>query len=124
MSEKTKRAIVTGGSRGIGRAIVKELADKICGGVLLSDIMFIDDDAEKCAADLEKEINGADVNIYAFKADATSFEEAQATIDAAIEIMGGVDILVNNAGITRDNLLLRMSEEDFDLVLKVNQNHQ
>jgi 3-oxoacyl-[acyl-carrier protein] reductase len=120
MSDKIRRAIVTGGSRGIGRAIVKELANKICSGVLLSDIMFVDNDADKCAADLEKEINGADVNIYAFKADATSFEDAQATIDAAVEKMGGVDILVNNAGITRDNLLLRMSEQDFDMVINVN----
>ncbi|NOX19491.1 MAG: 3-oxoacyl-[acyl-carrier-protein] reductase [Chlorobi bacterium] len=120
MSEKKRRAIVTGGSRGIGRAIVKELANKICSGVLLSDIVFVDDDAEKCAADLEKEINGSDVNIYAFQADATSFTDAQATVDAAVEKMGGVDILINNAGITKDNLLLRMSAEDFDRVINVN----
>ena len=61
-----------------------------------------------------------DVKIYGFKADATSFKQAQATIDAAVEKLGGVDILVNNAGITRDNLLLRMSEKDFDDVISTN----
>lgn len=120
MSEKNKRAIVTGGSRGIGRSIVKELADSICSGVLLSDIAFIDDNAELCAEELQKEIGDNTANIFAFKADATSFDDAQATIDAAVEKMGGLDILVNNAGITKDNLLLRMSEQDFDMVINVN----
>ena len=118
--DKTKRAIVTGGSRGIGKAIVKELAARNCGSILISDIAFPNDDPETAAADIQKEINNPDVTIYAFKADATSFTGAQATIDYAVEKMGGVDILVNNAGITRDGLLLRMSEEDFDKVINVN----
>ena len=117
---KNKRAIVTGGSRGIGRAIVKELASEICSGILFSDIAFVNDDVEGCAEELEKEIGLSDVKIYGFKADATSFEQAQATIDEAIKKLGGVDILINNAGITRDNLLLRMSEKDFDDVISTN----
>lgn len=117
---KNKRAIVTGGSRGIGRAIVKELASKMCGSILFSDIAFVNDDVNGCARELEEEIGLDDVKIYGFKADATSFEQAQATIDAAVERLGGVDILVNNAGITRDNLLLRMSEKDFDDVISTN----
>jgi 3-oxoacyl-[acyl-carrier protein] reductase len=119
MSAKTKRAIVTGGSRGIGRAIVRELATRICSGVLLSDIVFINS-PEECANEIQKEIGTTDTTIYAFKADVSSFEDAQATIDEAIKCLGGIDILVNNAGITRDNLLLRMSEKDFDDVININ----
>ena len=118
--EKNKRAIVTGGSRGIGKAIVKELAARNCQDVLLSDIMFIDNDPDKCAEEIRAELNIPNVKIHAFKADATSFADAQATIDAAVQKMGGVDFLVNNAGITKDNLLLRMTEEDFDRVINVN----
>ncbi len=117
---KNKRAVVTGGSRGIGRAIVKELALKHCSSILFSDIAFTNDDVDGCAKELEEEIGLNDVKIYAFKADATSFGDAQATINAAIEKLGGVDILINNAGITRDNLLLRMSEKDFDDVISTN----
>lgn len=111
---------MTGGSRGIGKAIVKELASRNCGSILISDIAFPNDDPGACAVEIQKEINNPDIKIYAFKADATSFENAQATIDYAMEKMGGVDILVNNAGITRDGLLLRMTEEDFDKVINVN----
>lgn len=120
MSEKTKRAIVTGGTRGIGRAIVKELAAKSCCGVLFSDVAFIYNSCDECAEELEREIGALDTKIYGFKADASSLEDAQKTVDAAIEKLGGVDILVNNAGITRDNLLLRMPEKDFDDVISAN----
>ena len=114
-----RRAIVTGGSRGIGRAIVKELASRNCSGVLLSDIAFVNS-PDECADEIMTELNNPDTKIYAFKANATSLEDAQATINEAIEKLGGVDILVNNAGITRDNLLLRMTEKDFDDVINVN----
>src|SRR5690606_27356114 len=109
-----KRAIVTGGSRGIGRAIVKELASRN------SDVVFIYNSSEKSAEELIKEINNPGVKVYSLKADVTSFEQAQAVVKEAVEKLGGVDILVNNAGITRDNLLLRMSEKDFDDVINVN----
>lgn len=119
--ERTMKAIVTGGTRGIGRAIVKELAKRACDGILFSDITFINDDSDECAKELQNEIaQFADVKIYAFKADASSFSDAQATIDEAIAKLGRVDILVNNAGITRDNLLLRMTEEEFDKVIAAN----
>jgi 3-oxoacyl-[acyl-carrier protein] reductase len=115
-----KRAIVTGGSRGIGKAIVKELATKFGCNILFSDIVLINSSGEECAAEIQKEINNPNIKIMGFKADATSLTDAQATIDYAIEKLGGVDILVNNAGITKDNLLLRMSAEDFDRVINVN----
>jgi 3-oxoacyl-[acyl-carrier protein] reductase len=117
---KTKRAIVTGGTRGIGRAIVRELAARSCCGVLFSDVAFIYNSCDECADEIQKEVGSLDTKIYAFKADASSFEAAQATIDEAIKDLGGVDILVNNAGITRDNLLLRMSEKEFDDVININ----
>jgi 3-oxoacyl-[acyl-carrier protein] reductase len=119
MERKNKRAIVTGGTRGIGRAIVKELAARSCCGVLFSDVAFVYNSCDECAEEIMSEIPDP-TNIFAFKADATSFEEAQATVNAAIEKLGGVDILVNNAGITRDNLLLRMTEKEFDDVINAN----
>ena len=118
-NNRKKRAIVTGGSRGIGKAIAFKLAEQ-CSDILISDIAFSNDNLEEFASDFQKEINNPDVKIYAFKADATSFTAAQATIDFAIEKLGGVEILINNAGITRDNLLLRMTEDDFDKVITVN----
>jgi 3-oxoacyl-[acyl-carrier protein] reductase len=115
-----KRAIVTGGTRGIGRAIVKELASKSCCGVLFSDVAFIYNSCDECADELQKEIDNPMTKILAFKADASSLDQAEATVNEAIEKLGGVDILINNAGITRDNLLLRMTEKDFDDVINAN----
>lgn len=115
-----KRAIVTGGTRGIGRAIVKELASKSCCGVLFSDVAFIYNSCDECAEELMEEVNNPATKIFAFKADASSLEQAEATVQEAINKLGGIDILVNNAGITRDNLLLRMSEKDFDDVINAN----
>ena len=98
-----KRAIVTGGTRGIGRAIVKELAAKSCCGVLFSDVAFIYNSCDECADEI-----------------ASSLEQAEKTVEEAINKLGGVDFLINNAGITRDNLLLRMPEKDFDDVINAN----
>lgn len=119
-NQKNKRAIVTGGSRGIGKSILVELAKTECSSVVFTDVAFLNDSIEENIKLIENEINDPNVKVYGFKADATSFSDAQAAIDFAVEKMGGVDILVNNAGITKDNLLLRMSEEDFDKVINVN----
>jgi 3-oxoacyl-[acyl-carrier protein] reductase len=120
MAQKTKRAIVTGASRGIGKAIVKELATRYCSDILFSDIVFANNNCDECADEFQKEFGLTDTNIFAIKADASSLLDAEVTIQAAIDKMGGVDILVNNAGITRDNLLLRMTEEEFDKVISAN----
>ena len=121
MESRTRRAIVTGGSRGIGKAIVKELAARSCCGILFSDIAFVYNNCIECADELTKELSDVtDAKIFGFQANATSLKEAQATVDEAVQKLGGVDILINNAGITRDNLLLRMTEEDFDTVINVN----
>ena len=115
-----KKAIVTGGTRGIGRAIVKELAAKSCCGVLLSDVAFIYNSCDECAEEIKQEISDHGIQIYSFKADVSDYEQTEETVKAAIEKLGGVDILINNAGITRDNLLLRMKEKDFDDVISTN----
>ncbi len=117
-----KRAIVTGGSRGIGRAIVEQLAKEGCSVVFTyyaptEELLKIE---EENAKKVELELNTEQVKIIGFIADAASFKAAENTVNFTLEKLGGIDILVNNVGITKDNLLLRMSEEDFDLVLNVN----
>ncbi len=109
-----KKAIVTGGTRGIGRAIVKELASNGC------NVVFTYFSSDTAAQELEKELSTDSVKVFGFKADASSFASAEETVKFAQEKLGGVDILVNNAGITKDTLLLRMSESDFDAVINSN----
>ena len=114
MKENKKTAVVTGGSRGIGRAICLELAKQ---GVNLA----INYAGNQKAADETRaacERLGADVLLV--RGDVSRFEDCNALFDAAIQRFGRVDILVNNAGITRDNLILRMSEQDFNRVIEVN----
>jgi 3-oxoacyl-[acyl-carrier protein] reductase len=111
---ENKKAIVTGGTRGIGRAIVKELAAQ------KSDLAFIYNSNDKFAEELVNECASDETKIYSFKSDVASFEQTQETVKSIIEKLGGIDILVNNAGITRDNLLLRMGEKDFDDVISAN----
>lgn len=102
-----KTAIVTGGSRGIGRAICVKLASQGINVV-------INYAGNEEAAKQTQKLCGSKARI--FKADVSNFEEAQ----KLIEFAGGLDILVNNAGITKDGLLARMSEDDFDTVINVN----
>jgi len=120
MSEQNRVALVTGGSRGIGKSIVKELAANQYTDIIFSDIVCKDDDFEACAKEIESEIGLPSVKIHGFKADASRFDDAQATIDYILERFGRLDVLVNNAGITRDNLLLRMNENEFDSVININ----
>ncbi len=104
-------AVVTGGGRGIGRAIALELGRR-GAAVVVNDKSG---EGVVCA-----EINDAGGKASCFKADVSKFEEAQALIKFAIDTFGDLHILVNNAGITRDGLLLSMSEEDWDTVIAVN----
>ncbi|MCK6604648.1 MAG: 3-oxoacyl-[acyl-carrier-protein] reductase [Ignavibacteriaceae bacterium] len=111
---KDKRALVTGGTRGIGKGIVLRLAE---AG---AKVVFTYASSESLAKALEDEAAARGYTVYGFKADAGKFSDAEASVNFTIEKLGGLDILVNNAGITRDNLLMRMSEEDFDSVLNAN----
>lgn len=111
---KDKRALVTGGTRGIGKGIVLRLAE---AG---AKVVFTYASSESLAKALEDEAAAKGYTVYGIKANAGKFSDAEASVNFTIEKLGGLDILVNNAGITRDNLLMRMSEEDFDSVLNAN----
>ncbi|MDH3206247.1 MAG: 3-oxoacyl-[acyl-carrier-protein] reductase [Gemmatimonadota bacterium] len=106
-----KVALVTGGSRGIGRAIAEALAD---GGARVAVVGRNGERAEAAAAELPGEGHAG------FSCDVSDAEQVSVTIAAVEDGIGPVDILVNNAGITRDNLVLRMSSEDFDEVIGAN----
>ena len=109
-----KTALITGASRGIGKEIALVFA-KHGANVAFTDIKE-DENAKK----IEKQLNELGVKAKFYVSDASSFTASEETAKQVAEEFGSIDILVNNAGITRDNLLLRMSEDDFDLVLKVN----
>lgn len=109
-----KTAVVTGGSRGIGKAIALELASKGANIV----INYRSDETSVQAT--IKEIESLGSSAIAVKCDVSIFEQANIIMKTAVEKFGSVDILVNNAGITKDNLLIRMKEEDFDRVIQVN----
>jgi 3-oxoacyl-[acyl-carrier protein] reductase len=114
MSLEGKRVLVTGGTRGIGKAIVFELASKG------ASVVFTYFSSDAVAKELEDEGLSKGYKLFGFKADAAIFEEAEKTINFTLEKLGGLDILVNNAGITKDNLLMRMSPSDFDVVISAN----
>jgi 3-oxoacyl-[acyl-carrier protein] reductase len=118
MKLKNKRALVTGGIRGIGKGILLELARNGCDVVFTYIITPYS--TEDTARELENEVKQLGVKAFSILADATSLSDAEKTVNFTLEKLGGLDILVNNAGITKDNLLLRMSEEDFDKVINVN----
>lgn len=107
-----KTAIVTGGTRGIGRGIVTLLAQEG------ANIVFTARNAAFEA--LESEVASYGVRAKGYVSDASLFEQAEQLVEATVKEFGGVDILVNNAGITRDALLMRMTEEQWDEVLRVN----
>lgn len=109
-----KVALVTGGGRGIGKAIVLELASQ-GADVVISDIDLAT--AEQVALEAKSSYG---VRALGIKADVSNASEVDAMVEKAVEVMGKIDILVNNAGITRDTLLIRMDEKDWDSVLAVN----
>lgn len=110
MDFKDKVAIVTGSARGIGRSI----AEKFAGAGAKVVIVDLDGDAVKAVAD---EIGGGAIGV---QANVTSADDIAAMIDETVKSLGRVDILVNNAGITRDTLMMRMNEKDWDMVLDIN----
>lgn len=107
-------ALITGAGHGIGRAIALRLAKE---GI---HIVINYSSSKDEAAELAREAEAFGVETLLVKADISKEEEIEKLFEKALTISGRVDILVNNAGITRDNLLLRMSEEDFDRVMEIN----
>lgn len=111
---ENKVAIVTGGGRGIGRAISIKLAEY--GADVVINYAGSVEAAEKTAEEVRKLGRRA----ICVKADVASFESAENLIKSAVEEFGRIDILVNNAGVTKDNLMMRMSDADWDFVLNTN----
>jgi 3-oxoacyl-[acyl-carrier protein] reductase len=109
-----KTVVITGASRGIGKAVALKLAAE-GANVAFSDIKY-DENMEA----LENELKAFGVQAKGYASDASSFEGSEQFINEVVKDFGTVHVLVNNAGITRDNLLMRMTEADWDLVLKVN----
>lgn len=111
---KGKTAIITGASRGIGKGIALAFAQNG------ANIAFTYLSSDEKAKALEAELSKYEIKAKGFKSDASNFEAAQTLADDVMSTFGSIDVLVNNAGITKDNLLMRMSEEDFDKVMEVN----
>lgn len=109
-----KNVIITGASRGIGRGIAVIFADHG------ANVAFTYSSSETPAIELEKELTAKGVKAKAYKSNAGSFEEAEKLVADVLEDFGGIDVLINNAGITKDNLLMRMGEADFDAVIEIN----
>lgn len=114
MRLKDKSAVITGGAQGIGRATAELFArEGACVALVDVDLAL----AQKTASEIA---SAAGVKTLGLKADVTDFHQCEAAVKAAVDSFGKIDILVNNAGITKDNLLMRMTDADWDAVLGVN----
>ena len=111
---ENKTAIITGATRGIGRGIAIEFAKHG------ANVAFTYNSSVDAALALEQELNNLGVKARGYQSNAAEFDKAQELAKEVITEFGRIDVLINNAGITKDNLLLRISEEDFDQVIKVN----
>ena len=109
-----KTAIITGGSRGIGKGIVEMFAKQG------ANVAFTYSSSSESAEKLADEVSKLGIMARAYKSDAASYIESESLVAQVLKDFESIDILVNNAGITKDNLLMRMSEEDFDKVIEVN----
>ena len=109
-----KTALITGASRGIGKAIALQFAAEG------ANIAFSDIRRDENMENLEKELQALGVQAKGYASDASSFTDSDKVVEEIAKDFGRIDVLVNNAGITRDNLLMRMSEADWDLVLLIN----
>ena len=111
-----KIALITGGSRGIGKSIVEKFASNGC------NVAFTYNRSKSSAKLIESNLSKKELKIKGYKSDASKYKEAELLVNSVLKDFGKIDILVNNAGITKDNLLMRMSEDDFNEVLDINLN--
>ena len=111
---ESRVAIITGGSRGIGKSICETFAQNGC------NVAFTYNNSKESAEGLAKELNNSGVKAKAYKSDASSFDDATKLVEDVLDDFGKIDILVNNAGIKKDNLLMRMEKSDFDSVININ----
>ncbi len=109
-----KTALITGANRGIGKSIALKFAEN-GANIAFSDIQYNDDSIL-----LEQELSAFGIKAKGYASDASSFGDSEQLISAIMEDFTTIDVLINNAGITRDNLLLRMTESDWDRVINVN----
>lgn len=114
MKFEGKTAVVTGGSRGIGRAVCLELA---AGG---ANVVLCYAGNEAAAQETVQAVEALGSKALAVRCDVSDAAQVDALVKSAVEAFGRIDILVNNAGVTRDNLIMRMGEEDFDAVIAAN----
>lgn len=111
---ENKVALITGASKGIGKCIAVLFAKEGC------QVAFTDLNRDETMVQTEKELNDLGVKAVGFASNAASFEDSQRVVDEVVKEFGRIDVLVNNAGITKDNLLMRMNEKDWDAVISVN----
>ena len=111
---QNKNILITGGSRGIGRSVVETL---VKNG---ANVGFTFSSSEIPAKTICNKLNSENVKCIAYKSDASKLDQCEKLINSFLADFETIDVLINNAGITKDNLLLRMSEEDFDEVIEVN----
>ena len=111
---ENKTAIITGATRGIGRGIAVEFAKQG------ANVAFTYNSSVDAANALEAELNEMGVKAKGYQSNAAEFDTAQELAKEVLKEFGSIDVLINNAGITKDNLLMRISEEDFDKVIEVN----
>jgi 3-oxoacyl-[acyl-carrier protein] reductase len=111
---ENKVALITGGSRGIGKGIVEVFAAQG------AHVAFTYNSSAEAANAMADELSQNGVKVKAYQSDAAQFDQAESLVTQVLADFGSIDILINNAGITKDNLLMRISEEDFDRVIEVN----
>ena len=111
---KGKNVLITGGSRGIGKSIVQVL---IKNG---ANVGFTYSSSEDAANKISKELSSDSIKCIAYKSDASQLDECEKLVECFLNDFETIDVLINNAGITKDNLLMRMNEQDFDKVIEIN----
>ena len=113
---ENKNILITGGSRGIGKGIVYNLIEHG------ANVAFTYSSSSEASDLIVSELSSDKSLCKAYKSDASKIEECENLVEKVITDFGNIDVLINNAGITKDNLLMRMTEEDFDSVIRINLN--